>query len=57
MFNLDDERCRNLAGEYATRTDSRPLLSKLKSQNTMKKVWHANPVAAAPKRKEAKSHG
>jgi hypothetical protein len=57
MFNLDDERWQNLSVEFATRSNSRPLLSKLASENHMKKVWHAAPVAAAAKRKEAKSHG
>jgi hypothetical protein len=57
MFNLDDERWQDLSGEFATRSNSRPLLSKLESENHMKKVWHATPVAAAAKRKEAKSHG
>ena len=53
MFNLVDERWQNLLGEVATRSNSRPLLSKLESENHMKKVWQATSVAAAAKRKEA----
>jgi hypothetical protein len=41
MLSLDDKRWQSLEGEYRTRFDPRPQLSKLAANRETKAAWHA----------------